>query len=149
MKFIIFFLMGLTACQPTINWRGTSLAPEALASVTAGKSTKVQVEKLLGPASFTGLMEGEVWFYLDEKTSAEAFFWPTVLKRELITIRFTKEGIVSSIDKQDHLETPEIEMAVRETPTLGRDPGFFKEFFGSVGKYDEGKQRNGMVGRGL
>ena len=116
-----------------------------ISKIITGKTTRAEVEKILGPPSSMELFSGEGWYYIGEKTKDIAFFVPEVLTREVTLIQFDNNNVVTSITTHDKTQIVEIEAIEETTPTLGRDPSLLKEIFGGIGKYDEGKHRAGYV----
>lgn len=135
----------LAGCESIIHLRGNYVEEADLQKIEAGVTTRKEVFTLLGPPSHIQMFDGEGWYYLGEKTKEVSFFHPEVLTRKVIYISFAANDKVEKIDIQDDIEGFKFEIIEEKTPTLGRDPSFFKEIFGSIGKYDEGKHRAGYV----
>ena len=142
---LLLVLGCLTACAPTYQWRGNYPRADALAKIQVGKSTKKEVAQVLGAPTYLQQYDGRGWYYIGEETETLAFYRPQVMKRQVVLITFGPKDVVASIDIRDQLPESTIEVISDQTPTLGRDPAFFKEFFGTIGKHDEGKARAGYV----
>lgn len=135
----------LAGCESVVHLRGNYVEEEDIEKIEINKTTRQEVHELLGPPSHVQMFDGAGWYYIGEKTQALSFFKPEVLERILIFISFDKNNIVSSLVQKDSIEGFEFDVTEEKTPTLGRDPSFFKEIFGSIGKYDEGKHKTGYV----
>lgn len=141
----IMLILSLTGCESIIHLRGNYVEEADLQKIEAGVTTRKEVFTLLGPPSHIQMFDGAGWYYLGEKTKEVSFFHPEVLTRKVIYISFASDDKVNKIDIYDDTKGFEFEIIEEKTPTLGRDPSFFKEIFGSIGKYDEGKHRAGYV----
>ena len=142
---LLAMVLCLASCVATRSWRGNYPSAETLAKIQVNKSTKDDVMKLLGAPSHLQMYDGKGWYYIGEETEVASFYKPTVLKRQVLLITFDEKGRVVALDIQDKVGDSEVEISEDQTPTLGRDPAFFKEFFGTIGKHDEGKHKAGMV----
>lgn len=141
----LMIMVGLSACAPTYQWRGNYPSPDVVAKIHVGRSTKKDVIALWGAPTYTQHYDGTGWYYVGEETQTMSFYRPEVMKRQVILVTFGPKDVVASLDIRDQLPSSTIEMISDQTPTLGRDPAFFKEFFGAIGKHDEGKSRAGYV----
>jgi len=142
---LLLCCLFLAACEPTYYWRGNFVLPEDIAKVEISKTTAKELITLWGEPSYRQKFEGKGWYYVGEETDQVTFFKPNLLKRQVIFILFDDKERVVSMTFYDSLEQAQFDYASEKTPTLGRDPAFFKEVFGSVGKFDEGKHKSGHV----
>lgn len=141
--FVLFLLLGLSGCESTYNWRGNFPSKEQVEKIQVGGSSKADVLKILGAPTHRQLFDGNGWYYVGEENEVTAFLDPEVLKRQVVHITFDAKGYVTNVSVSQGTDAKEVSMQEDKTPTLGRDPAFFKEFFGTIGKYDEGKHKSG------
>ncbi|MFP6736869.1 MAG: outer membrane protein assembly factor BamE [Rhodospirillales bacterium] len=134
----VVFASALAACAPRINSHGNLPDPDLLAEVEVGEVNKADVVQILGSPSSLAPFDGDVWYYLSEKTKTVAFFEPEVTERKVIIIRFDKRGIVTAVKSFGLEEARQIEMVERKTPTAGNELGLLRQMFGNIGRF-EGK----------
>lgn len=64
---------GIAACTPTIDNRGNLPHPEDLAKITAGKTSREEVQALLGTPSSVMPYGDESWQYISAVFETTAF----------------------------------------------------------------------------
>lgn len=139
----VIFAAALGACAPRINSHGNLPDPDLLAEVEVGQVSKTDVVQILGSPSSLAPFNGDVWFYVSEKTKTVAFFEPEVIERKVIIIRFNKRGIVTALKTFGLEEARQMEMVERKTPTAGNELGLLRQLFGNIGRF-EGKGSSGQ-----
>ena len=130
---------SLGACAPRINSHGNLPDPDLLAEVEVGQVNKSDVVQILGSPSSLAPFDGNVWYYVSEKTKTVAFFAPEIIERKVIVIRFNKRGIVTALKTFGLEEAQQMEMVERKTQTAGNELGLLRQFFGNIGRF-EGKK---------
>lgn len=147
MKSLALFLtlILLSGCENTINIRGNLLTADDMKKVKVGETKKDDLMVIAGPPTYIEQYGGKGWYYIGEETSTTSFLNPDIKERKVIYFAFNDQDVVQRIQIHDETEGMEIKPLDDKTPTLGRDPALFKEIFGSIGKYDEGKHRAGYV----
>lgn len=146
MRNVLFFvLLILGGCQPIQTIHGNYVQPQDVDKVKINQSTKKEVRLILGPPSFRSSFGPDQWIYIGDRTEEIAFKKPEPIYRKIFILTFNDKGVVTHADVRMTEGNEEIEIVEDLTPTLGRDPSLFKELFGSIGKYDEGKHRPGFA----
>ena len=123
------------ACTPIIELRGNLPPPEQIEQVKVGKTTRDEVQGLLGTPSNVPPFGDETWNYISTLTEYEAFFEPVVLERKVITIVFDREGVVRALDTRGLQDGKDITPVDRETPTPGKEMTILGQMLGNVGKF--------------
>lgn len=134
---------SLSACAPRLNSHGNLPDPDLLAEVEVGQVNKSDVVQILGSPSSLAPFDGDVWYYVSEKTRTVAFFEPEIIERKVIVIRFDKRGIVTALKTFGLEEARQMEMVERKTPTAGNELGLLRQLFGNIGRF-EGKKSGGQ-----
>lgn len=142
---LLLVILLLTACESMVHVRGNLLTEDDMKHIQVGKTTQEELKQILGPPTYIEQFSGKGWYYIGEETHTKSFFDPDVEERQVILFTFDKNGIVQRIQMHDETAGLDVEPNEDKTPTLGRDPALFKEIFGGIGKYDEGKHRTGYV----
>ncbi len=135
----------LCACESTVHVHGNLVTKNDMKKIHIGQTTQEELRQILGPPTYIEQFGGKGWYYIGEETSTRSFLSPSVEERKVILFTFDKNRVVQRIQLHDETEGLDITPNDDKTPTLGRDPALFKEIFGSIGKYDEGKHRAGYV----
>lgn len=111
----------LIGCAPIIEQRGYLPDPQLEAKIKPGKDTKTTVEDELGNASTTATFGGDAWYYISSTEKQVAFFTPTVLRRQIFAVYFSKNGTVTGTRHFGLKDGHVISFETRTTPTRGRE----------------------------
>ncbi|HLO76739.1 MAG TPA: outer membrane protein assembly factor BamE, partial [Magnetospirillum sp.] len=94
LAFAISLALFAAACTPSVDLRGNLPDPEALSQIKPGKTTREEVQTLLGTPSATSTFGEESWQYISSRTETTAFFKPEVKERKAVSISFDRSGVV-------------------------------------------------------
>ena len=123
----------LTGCAGISEHRGYVLDQELASAVQVGTDNKESVEQTLSRPTFTSQFDQNDWYYLARETSTFAFRNPRVTDQTVLHIRFDQAGNVAAVNQMDEKMIAAIDPVGDQTPTLGRQRGFFDELFGNIG----------------
>jgi len=135
--FLAAVIGATVACTPTVDTRGNLPHPEDLAKITAGKTTREEVQTLLGTPSSTLLYGGESWQYISSTFETTAFFKPELKERKVVAFYFDDAGIVKSVTYRGMEDGKEIVLVDRETPTAGKELGILEQLMGNIGRFSK------------
>lgn len=135
--FALLLALAGTACTPTIETRGNLPHPEVLAQVIAGKSSRDDVQALLGTPSSTLTYGDETWHYISARTEQKAFFEPKLVERKVVSVTFDPRGTVKAVATRNLEDGQSIELVERETPTAGKELNVLEQLLGNVGKFSK------------
>jgi outer membrane protein assembly factor BamE (lipoprotein component of BamABCDE complex) len=124
----------LAACTPTVANRGAVLEEDKLTLLKPNSSTRETVLAVLGTPSSRGSFDDTVWYYIGRRTEQQAFFDPEVVEQHIVTIRFTPEGVVKTIEQTGKDAVQDIAAATEETPSFGTGTTWLQDLFGNVGR---------------
>lgn len=127
-------LLAAGGCTPIVATRGNMAESERLTRIELGRTTRDQVQNILGTPTATGTLDPNTWYYIGRRTEQVAFFAPEVVDQKIVRIRFEVDGTVSEMQEIDGSEARSIEPVDRQTPTAGREPGILEQFFGSISR---------------
>jgi len=88
---------------------------------------------MLGTPSSIGTFEDSRWYYVTRKTETLAFYDPELIEQNVVLIEFDEAGFVKQVATFGMENAREIELVERETPTKGREFGFFEQILGNMG----------------
>ena len=137
---------GTAACTPTVDTRGNLPHPDDLAKITAGKTTRDEVQTLLGTPSSSLNYGGESWQYISSVFETTAFFKPELKDRKVVAIYFDDAGVVKVMTYKGLEDGKEIVLVDRETPTAGKQLGILEQLLGNIGRFS--KPESGGLGGG-
>lgn len=124
----------LSACIGTIDDYHGYMPDEILpANIQPGEDTRTSVLAQLGSASTESLFDDNTWFYITTQRERIAFLTPQTRQRTITAIRFDDQDRVDEVLTYDETDGRIINYAARETPTRGRELGFWEQLFGTVG----------------
>lgn len=138
---LIFTAAG---CTPSVDLRGNLPQPEALAQITPGKTTRDEVQALLGTPSTMATFGDESWQYISARTETVAFFKPEVKERKTVSIAFDKSGVVKDIVTRGLEDGVNVQTVERETPTAGKEMSIIEQLVGNVGKFSKDAAGKGL-----
>ncbi|MDO8606133.1 MAG: outer membrane protein assembly factor BamE [Phaeospirillum sp.] len=126
-----------SACAPVIELRGNLPPPEQVEQVKVGKTTRDEVQGLLGTPSNVSPFGDETWHYISTMTERRAFLEPVVLERKVITVVFDRGGMVRVLDTKGLQDGKQVTPVDRETPTAGKELTILQQMLGNVGKFSK------------
>lgn len=107
-------------------------------SIQSGVDNRASVQATLGRPTFTSQFsrpsETPVWYYVARDTRNLGFNRPSPVAQTILAVSFDGSGNVSSVNRIGLDQIASIDPYGEETPTLGRDRGFFSELFGNIGR---------------
>ena len=135
-KVLLCGLFFLSACSSDVFLVHTGNMPpeEKIEKVKVGQ-TQSQVEEILGSPSAVSTLDSNEWIYMSSTLKKVAFFKPKIMDRNILAIRFDKNGTVTDIAKLDKESGRQISIDTDKTESEGHKIGFFKKYFGGVGTY--------------
>lgn len=128
-------MLGLTlaACTPVVAKRGSAVEEEQLMQIKVGESTREDVAKLLGTPTQMATFDDKTWYYIGQRTEQEAFYDPELKEQKIVTIEFTPEGKVASVNKSGAELARNIDPVDDKTPTYGKDLTIVQQLLGNLG----------------
>ena len=127
-------ILPLTAClSPARDFHGYIADEVQPFDIKPGEDTRSTVLAQLGSPSSEGLFDTNTWFYFSDVQERFAFYKPTVVERSIVAIRFGEDDAVEEVVRFDASDGLIVNYASRETPTRGRELGFWEQIFGTVG----------------
>jgi outer membrane protein assembly factor BamE (lipoprotein component of BamABCDE complex) len=133
-------LLVLTACQPTIDYRGYQARPGDMDRVQVGMP-KSEVEATLGSPSTTASInyQGDSYYYISSRMEQRAFFTPEETDRQVYAIRFDQNDQVASFANYGLEDGQVVDFSSRKTPTVGKELTILQQIFSNVGRFKGGK----------
>lgn len=129
--------LGAAACTPTIDLRGNLPLPEDMAKIEPGKTTRDEVQALLGTPSSIASYGEESWQYISARTETVAFFKPELKDRKVVSINFDQNGVVKDLTTLGMNDGLALQPVARETPTAGKELSILEQLVGNVGKFSK------------
>jgi outer membrane protein assembly factor BamE (lipoprotein component of BamABCDE complex) len=130
-------LLGTTACKvvsPIERHHGYLAEKDAFEQIELGKDTKASLNQKLGSPSTRGTFDPNVWYYITQRDKRFAFFSPDTVQQDILEVRFDQDGRVAALKRYDVKDGNRIAYVNRETPTRGKELGFWEQMFGNVGR---------------
>lgn len=131
------FALGTVACTPSVDVRGNLPSPEVLSQIKVGKTTRDEVQTLLGTPSATATFGDESWQYISSRTETVAFFKPELKDRKAISISFDRNGVVKDMVTRGMTDGIAVQTVDRETATAGKEMSILEQLVGNVGKFSK------------
>ncbi|MBE6452908.1 MAG: outer membrane protein assembly factor BamE [Alphaproteobacteria bacterium] len=136
-----FMFLALSACSTdkTEEWfvthNGNMPSEERISQISKGDSQD-KVMQILGAPSTVISFDKNTWLYMSSDIKRVAFFAPSEVKRDVLTIRFDDKGEVIEVSRLNKDCGNEVKINSDETEAPGENLGFFRKYFGGVGQYN-------------
>jgi outer membrane protein assembly factor BamE (lipoprotein component of BamABCDE complex) len=128
--------VGLLGCVPQVSNHGYRFDEAALAQIEPGRTTRDEVQQLLGSPSSLTTFEGAVWYYVSQRTERMSFYQEDLVNQDVVSITFDELGTVTNVDRHGLEEAHEVSFVDRETPTSGSEMNAFEQFIGNIGRFN-------------
>jgi outer membrane protein assembly factor BamE (lipoprotein component of BamABCDE complex) len=112
--------------KPSVDTRSTVLARLGTPSTTSIFDTPGETAKLTPGKE-------KLWVYMSSTRERLAFYYPKVVQRHIIAVRFDDDDVVSDVLIYDTDDGRVINYSSRVTPTRGRELGILEQLFGTIG----------------
>jgi outer membrane protein assembly factor BamE (lipoprotein component of BamABCDE complex) len=139
-------LLLLAGCEGQVATHGDPLDEVELARLQPGTHTRADVARLIGSPSSVPLFDPNTWYYISNREETLAFFAPESIERQVVTIRFGDDGVVTAIDKFGLERGEKVDIVSRETPSFGQSPTVVQQLMGNLGRFN--KESTGPGGGG-
>jgi len=126
--------LALAACSPAVELRGNLPDPAAIAQITPGKTTKVEVTHLMGSPSNISTFDTGTWYYIARRSVRDALSEPQLTGQTIYVVQFDDAGVVKSFQQQDNNDA-EVAMIPRTTPASGKELSVIEQLLGNFGKF--------------
>lgn len=138
-----------SGCARIRTHQGYLGEPILIESIQPGVDNRASVQATLGrptfTSQFTSANETPVWYYVSRDSRQLAFARPRAVEQMILAVQFAGDGNVSALDIMGIDQIASINPSDEETPTLGRNRGFFDELFGNIGRVGSVSQSGGTA----
>ncbi|MEM8695737.1 MAG: outer membrane protein assembly factor BamE [Pseudomonadota bacterium] len=138
-----------SGCAQIRTHQGYIGEPILIESVQPGVDNRASVQATLGRPTFTSQFttstETPTWYYVSRDSRQLAFARPRAVDQMILAVRFAGDGNVAAVDILGIDQVASIDPWGEETPTLGRNRGFFDELFGNIGRVGSVGQSGGTA----
>ena len=139
---VIAFAAALVALQGCVSNRSAHgyvlERGETSLDAIVGVDSKESVLAKYGEPSLIGTFNPNSWYYVSALDASRAFFRPDTTNRTVVAFRFDGEGVVETVTTYNLADGADIDMLRKETPTRGRELGFWEQLLGNVGQLPAG-----------
>ena len=122
-----------TGCSSIRDHRGYLVDQPLVDAIQPGVDNQLSVEKTLGRPTFVSQFGQPSWYYVSINTAQAAFTRPRTSDQMILRVRFDAKGNVLAVDRSGIEKVVRLNPNGDETPTLGRERGFFEDLFGNIG----------------
>ena len=136
---LVCAVLVFSGCARTHDHRGHIVEPEDLARVHVKKDDMETVRAVLGSPTFVDRFAPNQWVYAYQHTARRSFMHPDTLRFETVRLTFTKEGTLTTIDRENRDTIPGVTPVPVSTKTSGHRGSFIQQLFGNFGKYRHSK----------
>jgi outer membrane protein assembly factor BamE (lipoprotein component of BamABCDE complex) len=128
--------LGLAGCVGETLSRGYVPSANALQQVSVG-APREQVLIALGTPSTTADFNGEVFYYISQKSSRPvAFMNSRVVDQTVLAVYFDQDQQVTQVANYGMQDGRLFDFVSRTTPTAGKDFSFVSQLFSAAGNFN-------------
>ena len=132
----------LSGCASRLDTRGNLLDPEKVLEIQPGELTREEVVEILGSPSSITAFGSDTWYYIAQRTKTFAFFAPKVTERQVLVVKFAKDGKVTAVETVGLNRGQEIDPVERKTPTHGNKMTVLEQIVGNLGRFKNKNSKN-------
>lgn len=129
--------VSVSACSTTIDNHGNAPKPEQVEQIKPGKTTRDDIQALLGSPSSVSTYGDESWYYVSSRTATTSFFKPERLDQRVFGVVFDSQGVVKTIVTRGMEDGENVQAVARETPTAGKELSVLEQLVGNVGRFSK------------
>ncbi|MGB3754120.1 MAG: outer membrane protein assembly factor BamE [Parerythrobacter sp.] len=130
---VVGIALAASGCSSIRETRGYIRDVSLTSSVQPGIDNQDSVAATLGRPTFTSQFGQPTWYYVSSTTGRRPFVRPRIQDHNVLAITFDGTGNVVSTDNSGVEKVVFLTPDGDETPTLGRERGFFQDLFGNIG----------------
>ena len=134
-------VLSVAACAERLDTRGNLLDPDRVMEIKPGEQTREEVAEILGSPSSITPFGSDTWYYISKRTATFAFFEPKVTERQVLVVKFSKDGKVASVDSKGLDQSRVINPVERKTPTHGNKMTILEQMIGNLGRFRQNNKK--------
>ena len=120
-------------CASIKEHRGYIVDQVLTSSIQPGIDNKQSVQGTLGHPSFESQFGQPTWYYVSSQTGRRPFVKPRITDHQVLAVQFDAAGNVANVERTGLDKVVFLSPDGDETPTVGRERGFFEDLFGNIG----------------
>ncbi len=133
--FFAWVAVAVSGCVSRLDTRGNFPDPDRVEEIKPGEQSREEVEEILGSPSAVTAFGSDTWYYISKQTETFAFFEPKVTERQVVVIKFDKDGKVTKVEKVGLEEGKKVTPVERTTPTHGNKMTVIEQLIGNLGRF--------------
>ena len=144
--------ISLSACTPSVAYRGYVPDPDAVAALRPGNDRKADVTSKLGTPGSVGTFDDSTWYYIGRREEQLGPGQPKITDVQILALHFDDNGVLARTDRYTAADGVHVEPVNRITPTPGRDLNAVQQVFSNIGRFNgagTGKKTGGIPGAGV
>ncbi|AKM07812.1 outer membrane protein assembly factor BamE [Pelagerythrobacter marensis] len=126
--------LAASGCSAIRESRGYIQDPTLVSAIQPGIDNQQSVAATLGRPTFTSQFGQPTWYYVSSVTGRRPFVSPTIREHSVLAVSFDGSGNVVAAEQSGLEKVAYLSPDGDETPTLGRERGFFEDLFGNIGQ---------------
>ncbi|MCR2834683.1 outer membrane protein assembly factor BamE [Parerythrobacter lacustris] len=130
---LVVAAFAATGCTSIRENRGYIQDASLIEAVQPGIDNKDSVAATLGRPTFESQFGESTWYYVSSVTGRKPFVRPRIREHNVLAIKFDASGNVVSSQNSGLEKVVFLSPDGDQTPTLGRERGFFEDLFGNIG----------------
>ncbi len=131
---VLAMALAAGGCSSIRESRGYIVDQTLVNAVQPGIDNRQSVEGTLGRPTFISQYGTPTWYYISSTTARKPFVRPRIEQHSVLAVQFDDAGNVVSANRTGIDRVAFLSPDGDETPTLGRERGFFEDLFGNIGQ---------------
>jgi outer membrane protein assembly factor BamE (lipoprotein component of BamABCDE complex) len=138
--------LGAASCNPISDNLGNRALKENVAQIQVGRTTKLEVTRLLGSPSNVAAFDPNTWYYISARQVQYAFLKPKITEQHVLRITFDESGVVREMKELGLEDVKETSYVERTTPTRGGEPGLLRSLYDTIMRGPITRKKEGSKG---
>ena len=130
---LLAMTLAVGGCASIRESRGYIVDQTLTSSIQPGIDNKQSVQGTLGHPSFESQFGDPTWYYVSSINERRPFSRPRIGTHSVLAVSFDAAGNVSGVERSGIDKVAYLSPDGDQTPTLGRERGFFEDLFGNIG----------------
>lgn len=131
--------MALAGCTHRYLNHGYVPTDEELAQIVVGKTSREEVESILGRPGAQGMLTGTGWYYVGSRWEYYGARPPREIRREVVAVSFAESGMVSNVERFGLERGRVIPLSSRVTEMGTNSKSALGQILRNIGNFNPGK----------
>lgn len=131
------------ACSPVFRSHGYVPTSDEISELAPGQDTRGSVQEKLGYPAVVGVLEDDIWYYVQSRWEHFGMRAPREINREVVALSFDQSGILQETGRFGLEKGQVVVLSRRQTKANTIDQSFLKRVFSNTTLFNPGQLLGG------